>query len=131
MILDDLPSLSPLYDVEDANESSLPSELPSIPGLSSADHLSNPSLAGLRKEYHPSPSESSPGGLNLLQRIDVEDIFVDERERHDIHYPFASRADWQLANWLAASPLPQSEVNSFLRLDQVHHLFQNTITGPI
>jgi hypothetical protein len=122
-LLDDLPSLAPLYDVEDANESCLPSPSPSIQDPTSDDNVPHTSLAGLHKVYHLSRSVSQAGGRNLLQQIDKGDEFATVRAQYDVHYPFSSRADWQLANWLTCAPLPQSEVNSFLRLDYVCNLF--------
>ena len=40
-------------------------------------------------------------------------------ESHNIYYPFASQAEWELAEWLLFSSLPESSVNEFLHLDWV------------
>jgi hypothetical protein len=130
MTLDELPPLSPLYDAEDASEtdkeasptSALPSTLPSILRPTADREAPHVSLAGLRKVYHPSPPRPFAGGQNLLQRIDADDIYADDRNMSSVHYPFASRAEWQLANWLAGASLSQSEINSFLKLDYVSYL---------
>ena len=78
-----------------------------------------PSLAGLDKVYHPSPSQAKNGGLNLLQKIDQHDPHAKARNNFDVHYPFVDHSEWQLAHWLASAPLPQSAINSFLKLDYV------------
>jgi len=72
--------------------------------------------------YHPSSPRPYPGGQNLLQRIDANDIYANHRKESTVHYPFASRAEWQLANWLAGASLSQAEINSFLKLDYVSYL---------
>jgi len=52
--------------------------------------------------------------------IDQNDEFAHIRANEvNVHYPFASRAEWQLAKWLGSAPLSQSEVNKFLHLDYV------------
>jgi hypothetical protein len=77
------------------------------------------SLAGLRKEYHPSHSVPVRVGKNLLQLVDDRDVYRAERAAFDVHYPFAGRTEWQLANWLSSAPIPQSAIDSFLKLDYV------------
>jgi hypothetical protein len=59
--------------------------------------------------------------MNLLQQIEQNEHpdSVAARNEYDVHYPFASRADWQLGKWLASSPLPQAQINSFLRSEYV------------
>jgi len=99
--------------------------LPSHPTASrpTSDHdIPHISPVGLRKEYHPHSSESHLGGRNLLQSIDETDNYREERAKN-IHYPFASRSEWQLANWLAGASLSQSDITSFLRLNYVRHCF--------
>lgn len=92
-LLDDLPSLAPLYDVEDANESCLPFPSPSIQDLSSDDNAPHTLLAGLHKVYHLSHSVSWVGGWNLLQQINEGDEFATVQAQYDVHYPFSSHAD--------------------------------------
>ena len=78
------------------------------------------SLTGLRKVTHPSPSRTLPGGCNILQMIDQNDEFAHIRANEvNVHYPFASRTEWQLAKWLGSAPLSQLEVDKFLHLDYV------------
>jgi len=84
------------------------------------DDTSSALSGGLRREFHPSPSLHIPGGRNLLQQIDVSDKYASVRAvRADIHYPFASREEWQLAKWLASAPLSRTETDRFLHLDYV------------
>jgi len=117
--LDNIPSLIPLQDADNEELGPLP-EPPSnpLPALD-GDMPPNTSLAGLRKEYHPSRSRPVRVGRNLLQLIDERDDYRTERAAFDVHYPFAGHAEWQLANWLSSAPIPQSAINSFLKLDYV------------
>ncbi|KIM88976.1 hypothetical protein PILCRDRAFT_61652 [Piloderma croceum F 1598] len=76
---------------------------------------------GLLREDHPSPSLFITGERNLLQRIDETDTFASLRDTGevDVHYPFASRQEWQLAKWLASAPLSRVDINKFLQLDYI------------
>lgn len=79
------------------------------------------SLAGLEKHYHPNRSNSLAGGQNWLQQMD-QDQYAQFRQNFDVHYPFASEDEWKLAHWLTSSGLPQSQINSFLKLDYVSNM---------
>ncbi|KAF7980145.1 hypothetical protein HWV62_39591 [Athelia sp. TMB] len=68
----------------------------------------------LHKALHPKLLWREPNGENLLKRID-SDKYASEREEN-INFPFASRAEWQLAEWLTKSSLTQAQVDSFLKL---------------
>lgn len=119
---DDLPSLLPLCDAEDTNDTSQPETLPANLPPAVDDNVPRSSLVGLRKEYHPIRSASYTGGMNLLQQIDQNNELAAARKKHGVHYPFVSRADWQLGQWLATSPLPQAQITSFLRSEYVSTL---------
>jgi hypothetical protein len=82
-----------------------------------------PSLDGItrHKEYHPNRAHFSSGGENLLQRMD-QDLLSKHRETN-VHYPFADRTEWELAQWLNSTSLTQQQIDSFLRLDYVSHPF--------
>lgn len=78
------------------------------------------SVAGLVKNYHPRRSISVPGGMNILQEIDATDPLREDRVKsNNVYYPFPSKAEWELAEWLSSSSIPQSSVNKFLHLDWV------------
>lgn len=52
--------------------------------------------------------------------VDASDpLTVDHTESNNIYYPFASKAKWELAEWLSSSSLSQLLVNEFLHLDWV------------
>lgn len=83
------------------------------------------SIAGLRKVYHedrPQVVRDQDGepveGHNLLQEIDANDEFAEHRHQF-LHYPFESAAEWQVADWLSNSSLPQTKVDTFLKLPWV------------
>ena len=133
-IPDDSESEAPLQEQDeetspfDSWSPPTPSSIPINPQSSQtvqqpAGHVGDaPSVAleGLRKVTHPSPSMTLPGGRNLLQEIDQCDQFTTVRAfESDVHYPFASRTEWQLAKWLGTVPLSQTDVDNFLHLDYV------------
>lgn len=96
---------------------SLPDVFPSA--QAPQDHATPRSPKGLRKDYHPIQSIYAEGGKNLLQVVE-DDILANTRAESDnIFYPFASKEEWELAQWFTHSSLPQSEINSFLRLRYV------------
>ena len=55
----------------------------------------------------------------MLQQMDDDEFTAARHESGNIHYPFASQEERRLAYWLTHASLPQSEINSFLRLDWV------------
>lgn len=132
---DDLPSLAPLHDAADIDSGSDatysdPSELPSpfIVPPTTADAPPQVSLAGLKKMFHPNHSSVLSAGKNLLQQMDDDEYApIRNSKQYDVHYPFVSRADWQLAKWLTNSSLPQSEIDAFLRLEYVSILFTHAL----
>jgi hypothetical protein len=135
-MLEDPDSLAPIYKQDDERplEPWLPPNPTSIPNHSQVQtptqqpnvDASYVSVEGLRKVLHPSPSLSIPGGRNLLQEVNNSDQFAHIRATQaDVHYPFASHTEWGLAKWLAHTPLPQSEINKFLKLPYVRTLPDN------
>ena len=119
MLLDNIPSLIPLQDADNEELGPLPEPPSNLPPTLDGSMPPNTLLAGLRKEYHPSRSWLVRVGRNLLQLIDERDDYRTERAAFDVHYPFAGRAEWQLANWLSNAPIPQSAITLFLKLDYV------------
>ncbi|KAI6002200.1 hypothetical protein F5J12DRAFT_723281 [Pisolithus orientalis] len=65
--------------------------------------------------YHPNQAESLKGGLNHLQHMD-QDEFTHIHDSENIYYPFASKGEWELANWLASGALSQKEIDAYLHL---------------
>jgi len=118
-----IASLVPLFDAANANtdDEDDPPMLPSVILPTAAEAPPTISLAGLRKEYHPNRSAyaTGTGGKNMLQQMDDDEFTAARHESGNIHYPFASQEEWRLAYWLTHASLPQSEINSFLRLDWV------------
>lgn len=74
-------------------------------------------MDGLSKQEHPKPLDRVPGGANLLQQIRNDRHAVHRRE--NLYYPFRSRGDWQLGQWLTNSKLTQAQIDSFLKLEEV------------
>ncbi|KAI5982229.1 hypothetical protein EDD15DRAFT_2181328 [Pisolithus albus] len=69
------------------------------------------------RTYHPNQGEYLAGGLNHLQRMD-QDEFAHIRDTENVYYPFASKSEWELANWLASGALAQKEIDAYLRLQR-------------
>lgn len=88
------------------------------PTIPNGDIPSASNIHGLSKLEHPRILIRRPGGENLLQRI-RGDQYAQQR-KDNIHYPFRSRGDWQLAQWLTNSPLTQAQIDSFLKLEEVN-----------
>lgn len=130
-----LDSHIPLHGLGDAQESvaSDPNQLPPlnfapshIPSGPTSSDGPSALTEGLRRRTHPKSSQQGRGesslgpGANLLQEIDQNDALRQRRvDSENIFYPFASRAEWELARWLGTRSLPQSEINEFLHLDWV------------
>ncbi|KAI6022479.1 hypothetical protein BKA83DRAFT_4054337, partial [Pisolithus microcarpus] len=67
--------------------------------------------------YHPNQGKCLKGGLNHLQRMD-QDKFAHIRDSENVYYPFASKSEWELANWLASGALSQKEIDAYLHLQR-------------
>ena len=135
MTADNDPSLAPLHEQNeelflDTWSPPTPSSVPPNPQVpspasrpSTATDVPSILLKEQHKEDHLFPSMSIPGGRNLLQEIDKTDQFASVRAfEADVHYPFASWTEWQLAQWLSTTSLPQSQFEKFLQLDYVSSL---------
>ncbi|KAI6008951.1 hypothetical protein EDC04DRAFT_2871434 [Pisolithus marmoratus] len=68
--------------------------------------------------YHPNPPVSHPGGLNLLQRMEM-DQYAPIRNSENIYFPFASRSEWELADWLSRGALSHKEIDTYLHLEHM------------
>ncbi|KAI5986599.1 hypothetical protein EDD15DRAFT_2373033 [Pisolithus albus] len=95
------------------------------PGVGDEDEIhhelpaSDPPLASMRRvrTYHPNQGEYLTGGLNHLQRMD-QDEFVHICNTENVYYPFGSKSEWELANWLASGALAQKEIDAYLHLQR-------------
>jgi hypothetical protein len=86
----DESSLLPLHELEADDEQASPKPESSFHMPSAVQgNITLTSLAGLDKVYHPSPSLSKKGGLNLLQKIDQHNPHAQTQNDSDVHYPFA------------------------------------------
>jgi hypothetical protein len=124
---DELP-FSPFEDIasEQSDENVLynftpPAPLP--PKQYISDFLPSSDSITRHKEYHPNRAQFRLGGENLLQRMDQD--LLSEHRKTNVHYPFANRTEWELAQWLNSTSLTQQQIDSFLRLDYVSHPFIN------
>lgn len=73
------------------------------------------------KEYHSNRAQFKLGGENLLQCMDQDSL--SEHRKTNVHYPFADRTKWELAQWLNLTSLTQQQIDGFLCLDYVSHPF--------
>lgn len=135
--MDDLPPLPPVDGMEeswlplppDGAYNAAQAPVTQAPSTTNHDIPPDSSLGGLSKQYHPKMLFRSAGGENLLQRI-RRDPYGQYRQ-DNIYYPFASRGEWQLAQWLINSSLTQAQTDSFLKLEEVsncHIVSYNTLT---
>ncbi|KAG1857459.1 hypothetical protein F4604DRAFT_1589911, partial [Suillus subluteus] len=85
------------------------------PALTSVDPSVGPH-PGTTRQYHPNTPATIPGGKNHLQQMEG-DIYANIRNTENIYYPFASKSEFDLANWLSSGALSQKEVDSFLYLE--------------
>lgn len=127
----DMDDLTPLHLVNET-ESRLPPLHPDdahgtaqgpitpVPTTTNGDIPPHSNLDGLSKQEHPKLLDRIPGGENLLQQIRNDQYAAHRQE--NIHYPFRSRGDWQLGQWLTNSSLTQAQIDSFLKLEEVSNL---------
>ena len=54
-----------------------------------------------------------PGGMNLLEHME-HDQYASIRNTENFYYPFASKSEWELANWLSGGALSQNDINAYL-----------------
>ncbi|KAF9477723.1 hypothetical protein BDN70DRAFT_810175 [Pholiota conissans] len=70
-----------------------------------------------RVVFHPNVPATKTGGANLLQAMD-SDRNAAVRQTH-LFFPFANKAEWELASWLCNGGLSQRDIDTFLNLDFV------------
>ena len=68
-------------------------------------------------EYHPKSSLPTSRGFTFMDQFDV-DKFTSNRSSN-LFYPFASRAEWEVASWLLRSGLSMALINDFMDLSIV------------
>ena len=91
------------------------------PGVRYSEEVLSYSIDGLIKNYHPNQSMYVDSGNNIINETDNTDPLSQAcRESNNVYYPFALKAEWELAEWLSSSSLSQSSINKFLHLDWVH-----------
>ena len=68
-------------------------------------------------EEFESSAQTFGNGRTFLDRFHM-DIFSNERETN-LHYPFASKQEWELAQFLLRSSLSLADIDNFLSLNLV------------
>ena len=74
-----------------------------------------------KRIYHPNLPTACPGGMNLLKHME-QDQYISIRNTENLYYPFASKSEWELADWLSSGALSQKDINAYLRLERVSTL---------
>ncbi|KAF7985012.1 hypothetical protein HWV62_10006 [Athelia sp. TMB] len=107
----ELPPLAP-----DCTLTLTSSPAPTIPNPTTLNGDIPPSscLHGLSRVDHPRLPTHRPGGQNLLQKMRNDKYAI--HRRTNIHYPFRSAEELQLAQWLTYSSITQAQIDSFLKL---------------
>jgi hypothetical protein len=75
-----------------------------------------PTGTGYFREEFPGVAHFSTG-KTFMQKFDADPHF--SKRSDNVHYPFASREDWQLGYFLLSSRMSVALINEFLRLDLV------------
>ncbi|KAG1866444.1 hypothetical protein C8R48DRAFT_600483 [Suillus tomentosus] len=88
--------------------------------LVSVDPSAGP-CPGTIREYHPNIPIAKPGGQNHLQRMD-DDEHATICHSENVHYPFASKSEFDLACWLSNGALSQKEINAFIHLEHTKNI---------
>jgi hypothetical protein len=76
-----------------------------------------------QRVYHPNQPTGRKGGMNLLAQMD-NDQFAPIRNSENLYYPFASKSEWELADWLSSGALSTKDIDTYLRLEHVS-IWQN------
>jgi len=76
------------------------------------DHTATPIV-----DSHPNTPSIYPGGTTFMDQFTDDQYSTHQKE--NLYYPFASRADWQLASWLLRSRLSMAAIDELLSLQLV------------
>ena len=69
-------------------------------------------------EHHPAAAHVFGKGRNLFQEIFDNDGFAELR-KENLFYPFKSKEEWGIAQWLSGLPISQANTDEFFRLEYV------------
>ncbi|KAG2061019.1 hypothetical protein BDR06DRAFT_966821 [Suillus hirtellus] len=72
-------------------------------------------------EYFPKPPVAFEHGYTFLSLFDSDENSI--YSKTNLHYPFSSWREWQLAAWLLRSGLSMGKINLFLALEMIRDLF--------
>ena len=82
--------------------------------------FSDASANSLFVENYPGAADIIGTGPNMYaQRLEADSEHSEGREVIGAWYPFAGRAEWELAKWLNSAHLSMNKVDELLRLDYV------------
>jgi hypothetical protein len=98
----------------------------SIPGPSNAaPNGGQRTQAFYREDFPGSAAEDYGSGSTFIQQF-AEDQYAQERkDSANVYHPFASRADWELGQFLLFSRMSMSLINQFLKLELVRSSLPN------
>ena len=94
------------------------SQISNSPCLQSQHQSGNLAHTYQRRIFHPNQFVVFGGGMNHLQHMD-EDKHANIHNNENLYYPFASKSEWEAANWLSSGALSQNNIDIFLRLQRV------------
>lgn len=86
--------------------------------------FSNTNKSEYREEFIGASQEFGTG-LTFMEGFDLDD-FSDHR-RENLYYPFASKADWEMASFLLRSGLSMAKIDDLLKLQLVSARSCNSI----
>ena len=106
------------FHLPDHNISQPPPHTPM--GIKKSEAVPSYSVAGLIKNHHPKQSIWVDTRKNIVNEINnTNPLSQGQTETNNVYYLFASKAEWELAEWFSSASLPQSSINNFLHLNWV------------
>jgi hypothetical protein len=69
------------------------------------------------KDKYPGAADIYGRGQTFMDRFNA-DVYAQHRESN-VYYPFASKQDWEIANFLERSSLSMAAIDKFLSLEPV------------
>ena len=97
-------------------------EMASLDPESNTSSNANLNKSGIREEFT-GASQVFGSGRTFMDNFDLDDF--SHLRRENTYYPFASKADWEVAAFLLRSGLSMAKIDDLLNLELVHTYAHN------